>query len=94
MTQGADPDVPARQTPDQSASFLSNEDASVLTAERIGEIGAGLKPSTTSQTPSDNSHAATGKVTITDTEAWWLSPNIVADAEATSRGAPIARARE
>src|SRR5437763_10914815 len=61
--------------------------ASRVSLERIGE---GLKPLTTSQTPSENSHAAIGSAASPDTED--VCPhrlNNTPMSEATSRAAPM-----
>ena len=53
-------------------------------------IGEGLKPLTTSQTPSENSHKATGMVAIpAGRDICPQRPNRTAISEAKSRGAPI-----
>jgi hypothetical protein len=54
-------------------------------------MGDGLKPLTTSQTPSDNSQAATGSAaSAAKGEYCPMPPNSAAMTAVNSRGAPIA----
>ena len=53
-------------------------------------IGEGLKPLTTSHTPSDSSHAATGSAAAAArAEPCSMAPNSVANTAMISRGAPM-----
>ena len=62
----------------------------VLAAPMATVIGEGLKPLTTSHTPSDNSQAATGSAASAATEEYWpMPPNRAAMTAAMSRGAPM-----
>ena len=52
-------------------------------------MGEGLKPLTTSQTPSENSQTATGRKPSASTVIWWSVRNRVVMTEAMSSGAPM-----
>src|SRR4051812_25778768 len=71
-------------------AYAVGDTAGVAPTALLGEVmGVGLKPLTISQTPSENSNAATGSAARAVTgDSWGTAPMKTAMSEASSSGAP------